>query len=66
MSEVVRLYQSKSLLAAGRVVSMDSLFASPEISPFTLKRDIAKPRDQLHLPISLNRDRGDFQMAAAQ
>ncbi len=66
MSEVVRFYQYKSLLAAGRVVSKDSLFASLEISSVTLTHDIAKPRDQLRVPISFNRDLGGYQMDVAQ
>ena len=62
MSEVVRLYQYKSLLAGGRVVSKASLLEALEVSEATFKRDIAKLRDQLHVPISFNRDRGGYQM----
>jgi predicted DNA-binding transcriptional regulator YafY len=62
MSEVVRLYQYKSLLAGGRVVSKALLLEALEVSEATFKRDIAKLRDQLHVPISFNRDRGGYQM----
>ena len=60
MSEVVRLYRDKSLLAGGRVVSKASLLEALEaleaieVSETTFKRDIAKLRDQLHIPISFN------------
>ena len=56
MSEVVRLYRYKSLLSARRAVSAEELMASLEISRATLKRDIAKLRDQLHVPITFNRE----------
>ena len=62
MSEVVRLYRYKSLLSARRAVSAKSLMASLEISSATLKRDIAKLRDQLHVPIEFNRELGGYQM----
>ena len=62
MSEVVRLYRYKSLLSASRAVSAKSLMAALEISPATLKRDIAKLRDQLHVPIEFNRELGGYQM----
>ncbi len=50
MSEVVRLYQYKSLLVGRRAMSAEDLMARLEISRATLKRDIAKLRDQLHVP----------------
>ena len=64
MSEVVRLYRYKSLLSARRAVSAEDLMASLEVSRATLKRDIAKLRDQLHVPIPFNRDLGGYQMEA--
>lgn len=60
MSEVVRLYQYKSLLSGRRAVSADYLMATLEISPATFKRDIAKLRDQLHVPIEFNRELGGY------
>ena len=60
MSEVVRLYQYKSLLSGRRAVSAQSLQQALEISPATFKRDIAKLRDQLHVPIEFNRELGGY------
>lgn len=62
MSEVVRLYRYKSLLSGRRAVSADDLMATLEVSRATLKRDIAKLRDQLHVPITFNREMGGYQM----
>lgn len=47
MSEVVRLYQHKSLLSGHRAVSAQSIMAALEIWRATLKRDIAKLRDDI-------------------
>jgi predicted DNA-binding transcriptional regulator YafY len=60
MSEVVRLYQYKSLLSSRRAVSAQTLQQALEISPATFKRDIAKLRDQLHVPIEFNRELGGY------
>ena len=62
MSEVVRLYRYKSLLSGRRAVSAEELMASLEISRATFKRDMAKLRDQLHVPIEFNRESGGYQM----
>ena len=62
MSEVVRLYRYKSLLSSRRAVSAEDLMASLEVSRATLKRDIAKLRDQLHAPITFNRDLGGYRL----
>lgn len=62
MSEVVRLYRYKSLLSSRKAVSAEDLMAALEISRATLKRDIAKLRDQLHVPIEYNRELGGYQM----
>jgi len=58
MSEVVRLYQYKSLLSGRRAVSAQSLQQALEISPATFKRDIAKLRDRLHVPVKYDRELG--------
>ena len=58
MSEAVRLYQYRSLLSAKRAVSAAELMAKLEISRPTLKRDIAKLRDQLKVPLHYDRDLG--------
>lgn len=60
VSEVVRIYQYKSLLTGRRGISAEDLMARLEISRATLKRDLAKLRDQLHMPVKFDRDRGGY------
>jgi predicted DNA-binding transcriptional regulator YafY len=60
MGEVVQLYQYKSLPSGRRAMSAEDLMARLEISRITLKRDIAKLRDQLHVPIEFDRDAGGY------
>jgi predicted DNA-binding transcriptional regulator YafY len=62
VSELVRLYRYKELLGGRRALSADALRKTLEISPATLKRDIAKLRDQLHMPIRFDKDRGGYVM----
>lgn len=62
MSELVRLYRYKELLAGRRALSAEALRKTLEISPATLKRDIAKLRDQLHMPIRFDKDRAGYVM----
>ena len=63
MSEIVRLYSYKDLFAGRRAVGKAEIMAKLEISEATFKRDIAKLRDQLHMPIAFNRDLGGYTMA---
>lgn len=60
MSEVVRLYQYKALLSSRVATSAENLMQRLEISRATLKRDIAKLKDQLHVPIRFDRDLGGY------
>jgi predicted DNA-binding transcriptional regulator YafY len=60
MSEVVRLYQYTTILNDRVAVSVADLSRRLETSPATVKRDIAKLRDQLHVPIRYDRDRGGY------
>jgi len=60
MSEIVRLYRYRSLLGSMRAVSAAKLMDTLEISSATLKRDIAKLRDQLHVPIEFNHELGGY------
>ncbi len=53
MSEVVRLYRYKGLLSSRRAVSAEDLMTALELSRATLRRDMAKLRDQLHVPIDV-------------
>jgi len=63
MSELVRLYRYKNLLANRRAVSAQDLMTTLEVSRATLRRDIAKLRDQLQVPIEYNRELGGYQLA---
>ena len=62
MSEVARLYKYRSLLVNRRIVSAQQLIQELEISPATFKRDLAKLRDQLHVPIVFDRDLGGYKL----
>lgn len=62
MSEVARLYRYKSLLSGRRAIPAAELMATLEISPATFKRDLAKLRDQMHMPISYDRDLGGYRL----
>ncbi|MCZ4314060.1 YafY family protein [Comamonadaceae bacterium G21597-S1] len=60
MSEAVRLYQYRGLLNDRTAVPAAELMHRLEISAATLKRDLAKLRDQLHVPIRYDRDQGGY------
>jgi len=62
MSEFVRLYRYRELLGDGRLRTAAELRAALEISPATFKRDIAKLRDQLHMPIVFDHDSGAYRL----
>jgi predicted DNA-binding transcriptional regulator YafY len=60
MSEALRLYKYKSMLSTRRAVSAAELMAGVEISPATFKRDMAKMRDQMRMPIRFDRELGGY------
>ena len=60
MSEALRLYLYKSLLSSRRAVPAADLMAGQAVSVATFKRDIAKMRDQMHMPIRFDRDLGGY------
>lgn len=62
MSEIARLYRYKGLLSGNAAISAAQLQAELEISPATFKRDIAKLRDQLHVPIVFDREMGGYRL----
>lgn len=62
MTELVRLYRYRELLGSSRAVSAGELQTVLEISPATFKRDIAKLRDQLKMPIRFDKDRRGYVM----
>ncbi len=64
MSESVRLYRYQALLSARRAVSTREFLETLEISLATFKRDIAKMRDQMGMPIVFDRDRKGYVLEA--
>ena len=62
MSETVRLYRYRTLLAGGRVRTRNEMLELLEISPATFKRDLTKLRDQMRMPIVFDRDAGGYRM----
>ena len=52
MAQNDRLYKIKNWLDAGRCVTREFLLRELEVSPATLKRDIALLRDRLNMPIA--------------
>ena len=62
VSEFVRLGRYTTLLGGRQAVPRHELIAKLEISPATFKRDIAKLRDQMHVPIRFDRERGGYML----
>ena len=60
MSEFVRLFEYKKLLSGRRAVPRGEILKHLEISNATFKRDLAKMRDQMHVPIKFDRDRDGY------
>lgn len=60
MTELDRLMKYRSLLSTRRAVSRESLLNALEISPATFKRDLAKLRERVGLPVIFDRDRGGY------
>ena len=60
---MVRLFRYRGLLSSRRCISGAELQAQLEISRATLKRDLAKLRDQMHVPIEFDRDAGGYRLA---
>jgi predicted DNA-binding transcriptional regulator YafY len=62
MSEIDRLYSYKTLFMGRRVVPRDEILKKLEISPATFKRDLAKLRDRLNIPVIFDRDLGGYRL----
>jgi predicted DNA-binding transcriptional regulator YafY len=60
VSEFVRLGQYTTLLSGRRAVPRGEILKRLEISPATFKRDLAKLRDQMQVPIRFDADRGGY------
>lgn len=62
MSEIDRLYSYRTLLTGRRAVPRHEILDRLEISPATFKRDLAKLRDRLHIPVVFDRDLGGYRL----
>lgn len=60
MSDSARLYAYKALFENRRLVTRADMMAVAEVSLATFKRDIAKLRDQMGMPILFDKDRGGY------
>ena len=60
MSQAERLYKIRHLLTIGQCLTRQRLLDQLEISPATLKRDIAHLRDRMNMPIAFDRERGGW------
>ena len=60
MSDGARLYAYKALFEAKRLVTRADMMEVAEVSLATFKRDIAKLRDQMGMPILFDKDRGGY------
>ena len=63
MSEIDRLYSYRTLLTGRRAVPRDEILNKLEISPATFKRDLAKLRDRLNIPVVFDRDLGGYRLS---
>lgn len=66
MSEIDRLYRYQTLLQARRVVPRSEFLHVLEISLATFKRDLAKLRDRLNVPIVFDSDLGGYRLDRSQ
>ncbi len=62
MSEIDRLYSYKTLLTGRRAVPRDEILHKMEISLATFKRDLAKLRDRLNIPVVFDKDLGGYRL----
>ena len=65
MSEIDRLYSYRTLLTGRRAVPRHEILSKLEISLATFKRDLAKLRDRMNIPIVFDRDLGGYKLEAA-
>ncbi len=66
MKQTERLYLIDRMLRSHRVVSFDQLRTELEVSPATLKRDLAFMRDRFNAPIVFDRDQQGYRLDAQQ
>ncbi|MFO1217166.1 MAG: YafY family protein [Burkholderiaceae bacterium] len=65
MSQTERLYRLKRWLDAGRCLTTPFLLTALEVSPATIKRDIAHLRNRMNAPIEFDREQGGYRLNAA-
>ena len=63
MKDIDRLYRYKSLLTSRHAVSSEELMDTLNISVATLKRDLARLRETLGLPVEYDRLAGGYRLA---
>ena len=66
MSQTERLVRIRSLFSRARVVSRSALLDELEVSPATLKRDLAFLRDNMNTPIIWDRELGGYRIDPSQ
>lgn len=62
MSEIDRLYSYRTLLTGRRAVPRAEILQKMEISLATFKRDLAKLRDRLNIPVVFDKDLGGYRL----
>ena len=65
MGQTERLYKIKSQLDAGRCLRKATLLAELDVSPATLKRDLAHLRDRMNAPLVFDRERNGWRLDPA-
>lgn len=65
MSQTARLYRIEQMLQDRGTVTFAEMMETLEVSPATLKRDLAYLRDRLNAPIEYDRFQGGYKMATA-
>jgi predicted DNA-binding transcriptional regulator YafY len=66
LAQTDRLYKLKHWLDAGRCLTRGFLLAELEVSPATLKRDLALLRNRMNAPIAWDRDRRGWWLDRSQ
>lgn len=64
MNRTERLYKIDNLLKQRKLVSFSTLQTELDVSPATLKRDLAYLRDRLHAAVEWSREAGGYRFAA--
>lgn len=62
MSEIDRLYSYRILLTGRRAVPRGEILSKLEISLATFKRDLAKLRDRLNIPVIFDKELGGYKL----